>query len=327
MQNIDVSVVVPTYNRVSLLKKTIKSLFEQTYPANKYEIIVCDDNSKDNTEEMIQNIIKETSHNLKYIKIESDIKGPAKVRNAGILNSSGSIIGFTDDDCVVPNNWIELAVECFKENEGICGLSGTVITPGNCKRDKFKIPHRVTVLHEDGSYVTSNIFYKKEVLLNAGCFDVEMRYLEDIELGWRVEKIGKIMFKPELLVKHNLFCLSLIDYLKKLKFIEYWVIMYSKHPEHRKKDNLILNRMKHKRTFYTIFLVLSMLFYLFDKNISHHFLIITTLVYLWSYVAIDAKIIRYPLRIMKFPAYTILGLVRFIYSIKGSVKAKYIMFY
>lgn len=327
MQNIDVSIVIPTHNRINLLKKTLDSLFEQTYPASKYEIIVCDDNSNDNTEEVIREIIKETKHNLKYLKIKSDIKGPAKVRNAGILNSSGSIVGFTDDDCTVPKNWIEMAVKCFKEHSDICGVSGAVVTKGDCRNHKFKIPRKVSVFQEDGSYVTSNIFYKKQVLLDVGCFDVQMRYLEDIELGWRVEKIGKIMFNPAILVHHKLFCLSLRDYSKKMRFIEYWVLMFSKHTEHLKKERLIFNRINHKRTFYTIFMIMSILFYPFDENIFYLLLIMTIITYLWAYVMIDTKLVKYPVRILKFPIYAVLDTLRLVYSIKGSVKAKFIMFY
>jgi glycosyltransferase involved in cell wall biosynthesis len=107
--------VIPTHNRSSSLKETLESLFAQTYPANKYEILVCDDNSSDNTEEVVKEIMQNTQYNLKYIKVKSKIKGPGKVRNAGINQSSGNIIGFTDDDCIVSKKWIETAVECFKK--------------------------------------------------------------------------------------------------------------------------------------------------------------------------------------------------------------------
>lgn len=327
MQDIDVTIVIPTYNRANLLIKTLNSLFEQTYLAERYEIIVCDDNSKDNTEEVVQNIIKKTKHNLKYIKVKSDMKGPAKVRNSGIRNSSGTIIGFTDDDCVVSKKWIETAVKFFEEHNDICGVSGIVITEGNCKNNKFKIPQKMNILHGDRSYVAANIFYKKQVLLDVGCFDEEMRYLEDIELGWRVEEIGKIMFSPELLVKHHLFCLSIPDYLRKQRFVEYWVLMHSKHPEHKKRDNLIFNCINHRRTFYTFFLIMTILFGSLNKNIFYLFLILTITSYLWSHVVIDTKFSRYPLRVLKFPIHVTLDLFRFIYSVKGSIRAKIIMFY
>ena len=222
MHGIEVSIVIPTYNRAASLKETVESLFAQTYPANKYEIIVCDDeNSSDNTEEIVKELMNKTQHNLKYIKVKSEIKGPATARNAGINNSLGEIIGFTDDDCIVSKNWIETAVKCFKKHKEICGVYGTVTTVGDCKNKKFTIPRRVDVLSDDGSYVTPNVFYKKNVLLEVGLFDTDMRYLEDIELGWRVKKKGPIIFEPSLHVNHKILCASIKTYLRRLKNTEY----------------------------------------------------------------------------------------------------------
>ncbi|WP_292465074.1 glycosyltransferase family A protein [Methanolobus sp.] len=323
---IRVSIVIPTYNRSSSLRQTVDSLLQQTFPIKNYEIIICDDSSKDDTAAVVKEIINRTNHNIKYLKVQSPLKGPGKVRNAGINVSSGSIIGFTDDDCVVSSNWIEDAVKTFNLNENICGVSGAVITEGRCQ-SKFKIPRKVTVLSDEGSYVTSNIFYKKYVLLEAGCFDVSMRYLEDIELGWRVEKVGPIMFNPSLLVKHKLFCMSFKDYLKKMSFIEYWVLMYKKHPEHRKKDQLLFGRINNKRLFYVIFTLLGIISYPLIVELSYLFSGCALISYIFTYVAYDKNVSQYALRILKLPINFFMDFLRFIYSMKASIKNNFFMFY
>ncbi|MGB9940438.1 glycosyltransferase [Methanosarcina sp.] len=322
MQDIEVSVVIPTYNRSNLLRETLESLFAQTYSANKFEIIVCDDNSSDDTEEVVKGLMQNSQHNLRYIKVKSKIKGPGKVRNAGINHSVGKMIGFTDDDCVVSKNWIETAVDCFKKHKEICGVSGTVTTVGDCKNKKFTIARRVDILSDTGSYVTSTTFYKKDILLEVGLFDTDMRYWEDIELGWRVKKKGPILFEPSIHVNHKIHCASIISYLNHLKHIEYWVLMYSKHPEHMKDDKLILGHFFNKSPIYIISAFLCFSAFLLESKLFVLFSIITLITYLWAHVFVDKNLKKYPRRLILLPRYSITDIVKLTYSLKASIKYK-----
>ncbi|AKB71755.1 Glycosyltransferase [Methanosarcina mazei C16] len=322
MQDIEVSIVIPTYNRSSSLKETLESIFAQTYPVNKYEILVCDDNSSDNTEEVVKSLMEKTQHNLKYIKIKSKIKGPAKVRNAGINQSLGEIIGFTDDDCIVSGNWIETAVENFKKHKNACGVYGTVVTVGDCKNKPFTISRRVDVLSDNGSYVTPNVFYKKQVLLDVGLFDTDMRYMQDIELGWRIRKKGPIIFEPSLYVNHKIFCASIKAYLKRIKKTEYWVLMYSKHPDRMEEDNLILGHFYNRSPIYVLSIFLSFSFLLLGSELFIFLFMITIITYLWTHVFVDDNYKKYPIRLLMFPRYSFADIIRFMYSLKASIKYK-----
>ena len=86
------SVIIPTYNRSSLLNKAIKSVFKQNF--NDYEIIIIDSNSNDNTEEIIKSFDQEK---IIYKKIET-IGNIAKSRNEGIKSSNGTWLAFLDSD-------------------------------------------------------------------------------------------------------------------------------------------------------------------------------------------------------------------------------------
>lgn len=327
MQNIKVSIVIPTYNRANSLKETIESLFAQTYPSNLFEIIVCDDNSNDNTEEIVKKLMNETQHNLKYIKVKSQIKGPGKVRNAGISQSLGEIIGFTDDDCIVSKDWIEIAVRCFELNKEICGVSGSVTTIGDCKNKKFTIPRRVDILSDTGSYVTSTVFYRKDVLLEVGSFDTDMRYWEDIELGWRIKKKGPILFEPSLHVNHKVHCASIISYFRRFKHIEYWVLMYSKHQERIKEDKLILGHFYNRSPIYLISAFLCFISFFLVPKLFILFFITTVGIYLWSHVFVDSNFKKYPKRLILFPRYSIVDLIRLTYSLKASFKYKILILF
>ena len=87
-----ISVIIPTYNRGFILEETINSVLNQTYQF--YELIIVDDASTDNTE----NIVKEIKDNrIKYIKLDVNSKG-TKPRNIGINLSKGKYIAFLDSD-------------------------------------------------------------------------------------------------------------------------------------------------------------------------------------------------------------------------------------
>jgi len=85
------SVIIPTYNRAHLIEKTIQSVLNQSYP--NFELIIVDDGSTDNTEEVIHNIQNTKLH---YYKIKNSERGAA--RNYGIDRAIGRYVTFLDSD-------------------------------------------------------------------------------------------------------------------------------------------------------------------------------------------------------------------------------------
>lgn len=91
-----ISVIIPTYNRCELLKKTIESVQNQTL--KNLEILVCDDGSADDTECVVREMMKSDSR-IKYLDCGHNGR-PAIPRNIGINESKGEWISFLDDDDV-----------------------------------------------------------------------------------------------------------------------------------------------------------------------------------------------------------------------------------
>jgi glycosyltransferase involved in cell wall biosynthesis len=206
MSSKKVSIVIPTFNRKELLKETLKSRSNQTYPKDKYEIIVCDDNrSTDGTDEMIKELTKVSPCELRYFKVKSKYKGPAYARNIGIENARGEIIGFTDDDCVASPTWIEQAVPYF-EDRRIGAVQGCVLAhvyKANKLEKMFKVDIGITHTEDTGHYVTANMFYRKKVIIEAGCFDPELVRGEDTDLAYKVKGRGyEIPFCENVIVYH-----------------------------------------------------------------------------------------------------------------------------
>ena len=118
-----VSVVIPVFNSEKTIEKTINSILRQDY--KKIEIVIVNDFSNDNSENIIKNIIngldKKSKIKIKYIKNEKNL-GPAATRNIGINNSIGEVIFFTDSDCYIPESWISKIVQEYSSEE-IGGVS------------------------------------------------------------------------------------------------------------------------------------------------------------------------------------------------------------
>ena len=94
------SIIIPSYNRASFIKETIDSILNQTF--QEWECIVVDDGSKDNTKEVVQEIIK-TDNRVRYVYQENAERSAA--RNNGIKHASGEYICFLDsDDAFTPDH-------------------------------------------------------------------------------------------------------------------------------------------------------------------------------------------------------------------------------
>ncbi len=91
----DVSLVIPSQNRGKLLKICLDCLARQDYPADKYEIVVVDDASTDDTEQIVRGY--ESECRLRYLKQPSKV-GTAAAKNIGVREAEGDVVIFVDDD-------------------------------------------------------------------------------------------------------------------------------------------------------------------------------------------------------------------------------------
>ena len=202
----NVSVVIPTYNRKSILKKCLKALENQTLSntISNYEIIVVDDGSTDGTASWIKN----NSHILPHVVLyEQEHGGPAKGRNLGVLKSNYEIIIFIDSDLIVLENFLTCHVNklslYWKKNNKKCFTYGSVINTSNFQNpenEKFKLTDLSFAY-----FATGNVAISKELLLSVGLFDTSFSLYgwEDLELGERLRKIGTKLVKcPEAIGFH-----------------------------------------------------------------------------------------------------------------------------
>jgi len=211
------SVIVPTYNRSSLLAGCLNALAKQTVHAENYEIIVVNDGSKDDTDEVIKKF-RETNPSLNFIYLKQKNGGPAKARNAGIKAAKGEIIFFTDDDCVVPPEWMETLLDAYRRYPDIAGVGGWYrYAEDNLElQNNIIVQYRNYLFHREfeGNAMkeikivriskiiagnTANMSYLKSALEKVGGFDetFDALGLEDFELAKQVVDSGSpLLYMP-----------------------------------------------------------------------------------------------------------------------------------
>lgn len=132
-----VSVVIPARNEAASIAACLKSVLDQSYPADCFEVILVNDHSTDATKAIATELASQVG-NLHVLDLEA-IQGPAYKKAAlalGIQHARGTIILTTDADCFVDPDWINLMVGAFGADVGLA--SGPVVLEGDMLFQQFQ---------------------------------------------------------------------------------------------------------------------------------------------------------------------------------------------
>ncbi len=116
--NYFISIIIAARNESENIPELIKSLINQSYPNDKYEIIIVNDRSKDSSSRLLKDL-SSFYMNLSYINITNTPENWAPKKWAiynGILKAKGEIIIQTDADCLLGNNWVKSMVSGFTDS-------------------------------------------------------------------------------------------------------------------------------------------------------------------------------------------------------------------
>ena len=206
---IDISVVVPTFNRRELLGKCLESLFSQDYDHKRIEIIVVDDGSTDRTPVFLERLA-EKKEGLIWKRQKG--QGPAAARNKGVKVAKAQIIAFLDDDCVADENWISLMVEAHKKHPQAAAVGGETLIlnkKGCVGVSQFlstcSIETDVCGQKEVVFFPTCNVSLKRRVF-NQVLFNEGFPFPggEDLEFFWSLFKQGhKFIWDRSIKVIHH----------------------------------------------------------------------------------------------------------------------------
>lgn len=208
-----ISVIVPIYNGQKDLPDLIDCLYGQTYPSDRVEYLLVDNDSTDNTAALIQKAVVEAASKkitLHYLA-ENKIQSSYAARNMGILVSQGEILVFTDADCRPQPDWLYQLVQPFtNQNIGIVGgaiesLPGETLFEQYAEHEKILSQER----HLANPYLpfiaTANLAVRRQSLQDVGLFRPHLTTGGDADLCWRIQQNShwQLHYAPKAIVLHR----------------------------------------------------------------------------------------------------------------------------
>ena len=207
----NVSVVMPTYNRLSRLKKVLAGLEAQTYSLEQFEVVVVSDGSSDGTDDFLQTV--ETPLNLKPV-LQAN-QGPAVARNNGFQQAVGEYVLFIDDDVIPDKSLIEAHLKVHHLHQDEIIVLGPMLTPVDFDMHPWVEYEQAMLMKQYDDMVagaweptarqfyTGNTSLKRKYLVESGGFDPEFRRAEDVELAYRLADMGlRFVFCPHAIGYH-----------------------------------------------------------------------------------------------------------------------------
>ncbi len=190
------SIVIPTRNRVRLVEQAVRSLIDQDIDRQAYEIIIIDDGSTDNTVEALNSLKDQTA--LPRVEVVSEPhKGANAARNLGIIKSSSDWVFFMDDDEIAPPDFITKLLHRMHLRTDLDGLGGPCRDFGRAKYSACPDCNWATVTIGNGRsrhterLLGGNMLIRKSAFSRIGAFSETLRGAGD-EVEWFMRGRGKL---------------------------------------------------------------------------------------------------------------------------------------
>lgn len=214
--NVRMSVVVCTHRNPTLLAHTLDSLVWQSLDKELYEVIVVDNNSQDNTKDLV-----ESYPSVKYVLEEK--LGLSYARNAGIENARGDIIVFIDDDAEASRSWLDELLKVYDSVADAWAVGGKVLPIWDALKPDWLTEEyyrslslvewgeETRALHWPDRIIGTNCSFRKEAFSSIGNFKPELGRIgslllsfEDTEIQQRIAEMGhSVYYTPDATVYHH----------------------------------------------------------------------------------------------------------------------------
>jgi glycosyltransferase involved in cell wall biosynthesis len=199
-----ISVVIPVYNGAATLDACLRSLEHQTLASERYEIIVVDDGSTDDSAWIAQ---------TGGVRVVSQHRaGAPAARNAGILAARGEWVAFTNSDCVCARTWLASLLASAERASGAIGAAGkTIGYRSQTQAARFidlmgALDPIRSLAHPRFPFApTSNILYRRDYLLAVHGFDTRYATYDACDLHTRLLRTfgGAFAYEPRAVVMHH----------------------------------------------------------------------------------------------------------------------------
>lgn len=208
-----VSAVICTRNRPDKIGTAVESVLANTYP--NFDLTIIDQSTNDETQAILGRI-GERDSKVRYQRMNRS--GLSRAYNQAITSTTGSVIAFTDDDCIAPPDWIERIVKAFEEERDGELMYGQVV-PAFPENDgdlltpllQFEKPERFDRTNGFRVFgMGANFAARRSLFERAGLFDEALggggplKSSQDFDLAYRAyRRNAPILLRPEVIVRHD----------------------------------------------------------------------------------------------------------------------------
>jgi glycosyltransferase involved in cell wall biosynthesis len=208
-----VSAVICTRNRPDKIGNAVESVLANTYP--NFDLTIIDQSTNGETEE-ISRRVGQRDGRIRYQRMSKS--GLSRAYNRAIASTTGPIIAFTDDDCLVPSDWIEKIVTAFEEQRDGELMYGQVLpaypeNDGEALTPLLRIDKPERLDRTSGFRVFgmgANFAARRSLFERAGMFDEvlggggPLKSSQDFDLAYRAyRRNAAILLRPEVIVRHD----------------------------------------------------------------------------------------------------------------------------
>ena len=202
MEELKISVVVPTYQRPHLLIRCVNALLGQEFSSASYEIIIVSDGPDEATNSALSELSLKRFPAVQYYSLPAKA-GPAAARNLGWLLAQGELVVFTDDDCIPAADWLTAMWKAYEsEYREEVAFSGRTLVPINEEPTDYE--KSISQL-ASAEFITANCACTKKALQKVRGFDERFRmaWREDSDLQFKfIQSKTPIIKVADAIVTH-----------------------------------------------------------------------------------------------------------------------------
>ena len=208
-----VSVVICTRNRADKIRQAVESVLAVDH--DSFDLTVIDQSTADDTRQAIADLV-DTDPRVHYV--HTDEAGLSKAYNRGIASTSGALLAFTDDDCIVPSDWLSRIEDAFAADDEADLLYGQVL-PAHPDDEAIAgtpqlVIERPQRLGRDDRFrvfgMGANFAARRRLFDRIGGFDEilggggPLKSSQDFDLAYRAYRSGSVIaLRPEVSLRHD----------------------------------------------------------------------------------------------------------------------------
>jgi len=220
---LDATVIVPTFNRSEVLGRTLAALDLVDHPADRWEVVIVDDGSSDDTPEVAGRWVE--SRRFPALLLRQENAGPASARNRGAAAARGRCLIFIDNDVAVARDFVRRHCEALAALPNSL-VGGRVVHPARLREtpfgryrdsvwERFHRAHPADRLSETTGVTGQNLSIAAADFRSLGGFDESFTIAssEDWDLGERARQAGmRVFYDPAIVVEHDDWAVSLAKF-------------------------------------------------------------------------------------------------------------------